>query len=63
MQQLIILTSDYIKRLSLYCSQFHEHFMYKFSERTLFRQLFSSYMYVEKVEKAAETMLVQKMCT
>jgi len=28
--------------------QFHQRFTYKFLVRTLFRQLFSSYMYVEK---------------
>jgi len=33
--------------------------MYKFFVRTLFWQLFSSYMYVEK---AAETTFVQKIC-
>jgi len=40
--------------------QFHQHFMRKFFEQTLFWQLFSSCMYVEK---AAETMFVQKICT
>jgi len=38
-------------------SQFHQHFTYEFFVRTLFRQLFSSYMYVEK---AAATSFVQK---
>ncbi len=38
-------------------SQFHQHFTYEFFVRTLFRQLFSSYMYVEK---AAATLFVQK---
>jgi len=42
------------------CSQFHQRFTYKFFVRTLFRQLFSSYMYVEK---AAKTTFVQKICT
>jgi len=40
-------------------SQFHQHFTYKFFVRMLFWQLFFSYMYVEK---AAETMLVRKIC-
>jgi len=39
------------------CSQFHQHFTYKFFVRTSFRQLFSSYMYVEK---AAEMTFVGK---
>ncbi len=39
--------------------QFHQRFMHKFFVRKSFRQLFSSYMYVEK---AAETMLVRKIC-
>jgi len=33
--------------------------MYKYFARTLFRQLFSSYMYVEK---AAETTFIRKIC-
>ncbi len=40
--------------------QFHQHFTYKFLVQMSFQQLSSSYMYVEK---AAETMLVQKICT
>ncbi len=42
------------------CSQFHQHFTYKFFVWTLFQQIFSSYMYIEK---AAETMFVRKICT
>jgi len=38
--------------------QFHQHFTCKFFVRMLFRQLFCSYMHVEK---AAETMFVRKM--
>jgi len=38
--------------------QFHQRFMHKFFVRKSFRQLFSSYMYVEK---AAKTMFIQKM--
>ncbi len=36
------------------------HVTSKFFEQTLFRHLFSSYMYVEK---AAKTMFVPKICT
>ncbi len=39
-------------------SQFHQHFTYEFFVQTLFRQLFSSNMYVEK---AAETTIVRKI--
>ncbi len=38
-------------------AQFHQHFTYEFFVRTLFWQLFSSYM---SIEKAAKTMCVQK---
>jgi len=41
-------------------SQFHQHFAYEFFVQTLFLQLFSSYMYVEK---AVETTFIQKMCS
>ncbi len=41
-------------------SQFHQHFTYEKFVRALFRQLFSSYMCVEK---AAKTMFVRKICT
>jgi hypothetical protein len=40
--------------------QFYQHFTHKFFVQRLFRQLFSSYMYVEK---AAEMTFVQKICT
>jgi len=40
------------------CRQFHQYFKYKFFVQTLFWQLFSSYMYIEK---AAKTTFVQKM--
>jgi len=42
------------------CRQFHQHFKCKFFVRTPFQQLFCSYMYLEK---AAETMFVQKIRT
>jgi len=42
------------------CGQFHQHFTYKFFVRMFFWQLFSSYMYVEK---AAQMMFIQKICT
>jgi hypothetical protein len=38
----------------------HQHFMYQFFLRTLFRYLLSSYMYVEK---ATETTFVRKIHT
>ncbi len=40
-------------------SQFHQHFTRKLFVQTLLRQLFSSYMYIEK---AAKTTFVQKIC-
>ncbi len=40
--------------------QFHQHYRHKFFIRTLFQQLFSSYMYVVK---AAKKTFVQKICT
>ncbi len=48
------------KKVGNRCSQFHQHFTYELFVQTLFWQLFSSYMYVEK---AARTTLVQKICT
>jgi len=44
---------------SFLISDYHQHFNNKFFVRSLFWQLFSSYMYVEK---AAEMMFVQKIC-
>jgi len=41
------------------CSQFHQHFKYKFFIQMLFWQLFASYMYIEK---AAEATFVQTIC-
>jgi hypothetical protein len=59
--QLIFLRKEIGKKLlTQSCSQFHQHFTYKFFVRMLYRQLFSSYMYVVN---AAETTLVQKICT
>jgi len=42
------------------CSQFHQHFTYKFLVQMLFWRFFSSYMYVEK---AAKMTFIQKICT
>ncbi len=52
--------SQALKNVENYCSQFHQHFMYEFFVQTLYWQLFSSYMYIEK---AAELTFVQKICT
>ncbi len=43
----------------LSCSQFHQHFTYNFFVRTLFQQLFSCYMYLEKAGKMT---FVWKIC-
>jgi hypothetical protein len=49
---------NYVAKLTdQFCSQFHPHFMNKFSVPTLFQQLFSTYMYVEN---AAELPLYEK---
>jgi len=49
-----------LKHIFLSSSQFHQHFLYKFFVQTLFWQLFSSYMYIEK---AVETTFIRNICT